>query len=478
MGSHMLAARLLIACIAFLAFAPAFASPEAKLAEFEGQYAYRDAATLVMVADGDRLVAIVGEGKYPLRAAGPDAFINPAGEPIPFLRDGNGHIAAFKERSDTFRRQSQLVPAQLRLLLEARAKLPDGTRVTYRYQPPPQLPDHIPVAPAGTGTLPAETAERLVNGVIDGRYPEVRSILIYHKGALRLEEYFYGFERNRPNQMRSLTKSVISLLAGAAVDRGLIDADKPALARLAYAAYGNPDARKAQVTLANLLSNQSGFACNDHDGGSPGNEVKLYEAPDWIKAFVDLPVLDDPGTSGRYCSGGILAAGRVVELAAAKPLPMFAQVALFAPLGIERKDWRWNFVLDRSQRNEFGQIYLRPRDMLKLGMLVQQRGEWQGNRVLSGKWIDRILARQAKVDGSDYGLGIWHRWYAIRTQAGEQRVDTIMFSGNGGQKIYIVPSLDLIAVFTGGAFNAESPVNEMMAGVLLPALIESGTTAQ
>jgi CubicO group peptidase (beta-lactamase class C family) len=86
--------------------------------------------------------------------------------------------------------------------------------------------------------------------------------------------------------------------------------------------------------------------------------------------------------------------------------------------------------------------------------------------------------RPSRVDDSDYGLGIWHRWYPVRTSAGDRRVDTIMLSGNGGQKVYLVPSLDLIVVTTGGAFNSESPVNEMMAGVLLPALLDGESTAE
>ncbi len=168
------------------------------------------------------------------------------------------------------------------------------------------------------------------------------------------------------------------------------------LARLGYSAYENPDPRKAKVTLTDLLSNQSGFACNDHESTSPGNEMKLYESRDWVKAFVDLPMVADPGTVGRYCSGGILTAGRIVELAAGKPLPRFAQEALFGPLGIQPTEWKWNFTLDRSQRNEFGQIYLRPRDMLKLGVLIQQRGKWNGRRVVSASWIDAAVARQSQ----------------------------------------------------------------------------------
>ena len=116
--------------------------------------------------------------------------------------------------------------------------------------------------------------------------------------------------------------------------------------------------------------------------------------------------------------------------------------------------------------------------MLKLGILIQQRGEWKGRRVVSASWIDAAVARQSRIDDSDYGLGIWHRWYRVQTPAGDRRVDTIMLSGNGGQKVYLVPSLDLIVVSTGVAFNVESPVNEMMARVLLPALIETGASSQ
>jgi CubicO group peptidase (beta-lactamase class C family) len=443
------------------------------LSEFEGHYEYRDGLTLFLVASGDRLFAIIGDSKYLLRPAGVDKFLNPPGDSIPFTRDTNGHIVAFEESGDEFARLSPEVPTAKRRLLEPWPKGPDGLPVTYQYKPPARLPDGIQVGKVGPKTLPREVAEQLVNDVIDGTYADIRSILVYHKGALLLEEYFYGFDRDRPHEMRSLTKSVISLLAGAAVDRELLRADEPVLAKLGYPAFGNPDPRKAKVTLFDLLNCQSGFACNDHDRGSPGNEVNLYETPDWAKAFVDLPMVADPGTVGRYCSGGFYTAGRIVERAVGKPLPEFADEVLFGPLGIPRTEWKWNFTLDRSQRNEFGQIYLRPRDMLKLGILIRNRGEWNGNRVVSESWIDAAVARQSRIDDSDYGLGIWHRWYNVKTAKGDHRVDTIMLSGNGGQKVFLVPSLDLIVVSTGVAFFVESPVNEMLSQVLLPALIKN-----
>lgn len=449
--------------------------PPQNLSEFEGLYRYRDGGSLVMVADDERLVAIIGEAKYPLRAVATDTFTNPSGDLIPFMRDTAGHIVAFNEHGDTFARLSTVIGAGTRQLLVPRPPGPDGRPLPYRCTEPPGLPDGIRVGEMGPATLSCAVAEQVVNGVLDGAYPDVRSIAVHHKGALVLEEYFYGFERDRSHQMRSLTKSVISLLVGAAVDRGLLSADEPVVARLGYPSIANPDPRKDRITLTDLLSNQSGLACDDRDGASPGNEVRLFnDADDWPKAFVDLPVLAEPGTIGRYCSFGFITAGRITELAAGKPLAEFAQEVLFDPLDISPAQWHWTFVLDRSQRNEFGQIYLRPRDMLKLGLLIHQRGVWQGRRVISESWIDAAVAKQSHVDDSDYGLGIWHRWYGVPTANGTQRVETIMLSGNGGQKVYIVPALELIVVFTGGAFNVESPTNTIMARVLLPAMLDAG----
>lgn len=447
------------------------------LSEFEGLYHYRNGGTLVMVADGARLVAIINEAKYYLRPVAVDTFVNPTGDSIPFLRDAAGRVSAFKEHGDSFARISATVGADIREILHPRPPGPDGRPAAYRCAAPPALADGIPVGTPGPETMRCAVAAQIVDGILAGSYPDVRSVLVYREHALVLEEYFYGYDRDRPHQMRSLTKSVISLLAGAAVDRGLLTLDAPVLSRLGYTSIANPDPRKARITLRDLLSNRSGLACDDNDAASPGNESKLYDTPDWPKAFVDLPVIATPGTVGRYCSFGILTAGRLIELAAGRPLAKFAQDVLFGPLGISTTQWHWTFVLDRSQRNEYGQIYLRPRDMLKLGLLIRQRGTWQGRRVISRSWIEAAIAKQSHIENSDYGLGIWHRWYNVSTTRGVKRVDTIMLSGNGGQKVYLVPSLDLIAVFTGGAFNVESPVNTLMANVLLPALLDSGVAA-
>jgi CubicO group peptidase (beta-lactamase class C family) len=465
--------RFFLAAVLIALPGPALCASPSPLGEYEGHYEYRDGLSVYMVAQGEQLVAIIDQSKYLLRRAGPDKFLNPAGDAIPFHRDAGRRVVAFEEYSQRFARLSSDVPKSARMLLQPRAPGPDGLPIIYRYQAPPRLEDGIEVGQPGPGpgTVPREVAERLVNEVIDGRSADVRSLLVWHQGRLVIEEYFYGFDRDRPHGMRSFSKSVISLLVGAAIDRGLLRDDEPTLARLGLPPPRNPDPRKSRITVSQLLSNQSGLACNEHDQGSPGSEIRLFETDDWVRTFFDLPMLDDPGTVARYCSGGFFAAGRLVERSAGKPLPEFAREVLFGPLGISRDHWSWNFTLDRSQRNQFGQVHLTPRAMLKLGILIRDRGLWQGRRVISASWIDAAISRRSRVDDSDYGLGIWHRWFEVATANGPHRIDTLMLSGNGGQKVYLVPSLDLIVVSTGSAYFVDSPLNRMMVQHILPALM-------
>ena len=192
-----------------------------------------------------------------------------------------------------------------------------------------------------------------------------------------------------------------------------------------------------------------------------------------MKATLDLPLITDPGTMARYCSGGVAVVGRSIERTVGMSLPDFAHTQFFTKLGIPRSAWRWNYTLNNTNR-EYSQIHIRPRDMLKIGMLYTNGGQWAGTQVLSRTWIDASLAEQSSIDGTAYGYFWWRPWLNVSTPTGDRRVTMNAAQGNGGQKIYLVPSLDLVAVFTGGDYNSGgSPPNRIMSQVILPPLLKA-----
>ncbi len=240
---------------------------------------------------------------------------------------------------------------------------------------------------------------------------------------------------------------------------------------MSYASYDHPDPRKAAMTLGDFLSMSSGLDCNDHSSTSPGREEVIDDKPDWVKATLDLPMINDPGTAGFYCSGGVAVVGRMTENAVHMKLPEFAQANLFGPLGIARTDWTWNYDLTNDDK-EYSQIHLRPRDMLKLGILFADGGRWHGKQIVSESWVRTSLAEHSHVDGVSYGYFWWRHAFDVKTASGSQQIVVPAAQGNGGQKIFILPQYDLVAVFTAGGYNADStPPNTIMEKIILPRLM-------
>src|SRR4051812_13751405 len=444
------------------------------LSDYEGVYSYHGGTSLTIVATDSSLFAVIDEAKYPLRPIGADRFLNAGGDTIPFRRALDGKVSGFVERTVFFPRRTQFVDpavaADVRATPRPRGK--DGEVAPYRYASPPDIGDGIATANAREVGFDTATIGGMVRRVVDGTYPDVHSILVYRGGKLVIEEYFYGYYRNRPHQMRSATKSVVSTLAGIAIDRGALAGESELVTkRLPYTSYANPDPRKDALTLRDLLTMQSGLACDDWDPKSPGNESRVYLSRDWVKFVLDLPMISQPGTHGSYCSGGVAVVGRIVERATLKSLPAFAQENLFTPLGIRAGDVRWNYTLSSSNAATFAQLYLRPRDMLKLGILFQQQGSWKGRQLVSRDWITRSTAEWSTVGDQKYGYFWWHQWVMAASPDGPRRVDMVVATGNGGQKIYLVPSLDLIVVLTGGNYNSQSPAMSILSRDLLPALL-------
>lgn len=441
------------------------------LADYVGTYAIAPGRTLEIV-DGDGLFAVVDEAKYPLHPTGVDQFATITGQTVSFPRDARGKVTGYEQDGKFHPRVSTNITPEAAALARPR---PQGqnTPADYRYHPPAELHDGIAVGDIAQSDLGIDTANAIVRAILDGTYNDVHSVLLYQRGKLVMEEYFYGYSIERPHQLRSATKSVVSALAGIAIDRGaLTGVNERVLPLMAYKSYDHADPRKAAISLGDFLSMSSGLDCNDHSSTSPGRETVIDDKPDWVKATLDLPMINDPGAKGFYCSGGVAVVGRMTENAVQMKLPEFAQANLFGPLGIARSDWTWNYDLTNADK-EYSQIHLRPRDMLKLGILFADGGRWHGQQIISESWVRTSLAEHSHVDNVSYGYFWWRPWLNVETPTGSQHVDLVAAQGNGGQKIYLVPQYDLVAVFTGGGYNAEStPPNTIMAKIILPRLMK------
>lgn len=314
------------------------------------------------------------------------------------------------------------------------------------------------------GTSPVELDAALANPLSG-----VDSVVVVRHGKLVAEHYWTDNGRSTPHDLRSATKSITSLLVGIAIDRNAIaGVDEPVLLRLsgAFPSLKHHDSWKDTFRIENLLLMQTGLDCDDWDPSSAGNEEKMYPLRDWVHFFLDLPVRQLPAGLSRYCTAGVVTLGRIVKEATQQTTEQFADEALLAPLGI--RNYCWSTFDDGQQVDTGGHLFLRPRDMAKIGQLVLQRGQWQGQQLVSEGWIEQSTQYLSQYpDGQRYGY-LW--WMEQAPRVREGGVSFIAAEGNGGQYIFIVPSYDLVVAFTGRNYNSnQSMPFRLLESVILPA---------
>ena len=316
------------------------------------------------------------------------------------------------------------------------------------------------------------------NKVSAGEFKKITSILFARNGRLVYERYFDGSESSLRNT-RSATKTIASILVGIAIDKGFLESvTAPVLSFFSdKQPVKNPDPRKDKITVEDLLTMSSILECDDSNQFSRGNEERMYVIEDWIKFTLDLPVKGFPGWTtkptdspyGRsfsYCTAGAVTVGGILERATKTPLVEFAKKYLFDPLGISSAEWQYTPLGSASTAGGLG---LRGRDLLKLGQVYLNNGMWKGKRIVSEDWVKTSTRPHVQVDGeTEYG----YFWWLKRYRAGNRKVLAYCMLGNGGNKVCVFPSLDMVVVVTSTNYNTRG-MHEQTDMILSDYILES-----
>ncbi|MCP3098429.1 beta-lactamase family protein [Myxococcus sp. K15C18031901] len=334
--------------------------------------------------------------------------------------------------------------------------------------PPDLLDDGWDVASFEDAGVQRAWFDALEHDVVEGAVEMPDSVLVARDGRLLYERYWNGFKREDAHDLRSATKSVTSLLVGMAHERGLLpDLDAPVLSLLPHLApVRNADPRKERITLRHLLQMRSGLSCDDWDAKSPGNEERMYDTDDWVRFIVDVPMRDEPGAVTRYCTGGVVLLGAVLEHASGRSVADLSREWLFAPLSVQDVTWK---PAGRKGTDTGGHLRLRPRDFLKLGQVVVDGGTWRGERLVSEAWVSESTQALGPLGDAGYGLLWWSTRFVIQGAP----VEVAFARGNGGQYVFVAPSLGLAAAFTASHYNGAGSALplELFGRYVLPAVL-------
>ncbi|NQX95062.1 MAG: beta-lactamase family protein [Erythrobacter sp.] len=363
-------------------------------------------------------------------------------------------------------------------LMMRRADAEDGLAYTARpdnaagarYKPPVQLEDGWIVASAREAGFDIATLDKMIEK-LSARNPRstrpnlMHSLLVSHAGKLVIEEYFHGYDRNTPHDIRSVGKVFSPILVGAlrqdGADIPLSDTPLPRI--LASAGLELDDPRKAQVTLEQLLTFTSGLDCDDNRD-SPAEEDNQWTNGGPVgfwRYTASVPMVANPGERYAYCSAGINMAGFVIREAAQKPILDVFHEQIATPLQFGQ--YHWNLMPD-GEAYLGGGAYLLPRDLLKLGAVHASGGVWNGERVLSEEWVKSSSNPRIAVTPETTGMtpqAFGNAYFPSRQALGWREHDILVgdrsfrsyeITGNGGQYIIVVPELEMSVIFTGGNY--------------------------
>ncbi|WP_041586961.1 serine hydrolase domain-containing protein [Terriglobus saanensis] len=277
---------------------------------------------------------------------------------------------------------------------------------------------------------------------------DLKGVVIVRAGRVVSERYFNGDSAETLHDIRSATKSITSLLMGFAVQKGMVHSVHDSIA--AYLP-GLPKDGRERITVEDLLTMRSGLDADDTVATSPGNEDRLDESTDWIRAAYAVPMKRAPGEKYLYCSLNAFLTGAIVENATHMPLDEFAKANLFGPLGITKFRWR-QVPVNRTTGQ--GNLEITARDAAAIGGLMLNDGVVNGRRLLSHEWIAKSLASEVAISDSDpYADAYGWMWYTRAAPVGGRKIEVHFASGNGGNKIYIVPSLHMVVAIMSSAYG-------------------------
>ena len=269
--------------------------------------------------------------------------------------------------------------------------------------------------------------------------PRFRSLLVARHGKLVAENYFGGASSATVFDLRSVTKSVVSMLTGIAIQNGSLPDIDATVGAYIDAPY-SLDAGDRAVSVRQLLTMSSRYQWNENSA----DDYNLWVlSTDHVQFLLDRRQTDPAGTF-TYNSAAVNLLGQVLQDAVAKPLPDFATEVLFQPIGITSVRWE---DLEPNMVNAGSGIKMTATDLLRFGQLLLQRGRSASRQVVPESWIDAGTTPQfnwREQYGAQRGTTYGYLWWVAQPPA---TVATFAW-GYGGQFAYVVPSLDLVVVAT------------------------------
>jgi CubicO group peptidase (beta-lactamase class C family) len=283
----------------------------------------------------------------------------------------------------------------------------------------------------------------------------LQGIMVVRNGYNVLEEYPDSeFDESTLSNTWSVTKSIISILIGIALEEGYISSlDETMISFFPDRTIANLDSQKESITLRHLLAMKSGLQWSTDDTNI------MRQSSDWVQYALDRPMSHTPGETWNYNNGAAHILSAILNNSIGMTPSAFAEIHLFQPLGIDEYEWE----VDPKGLNSGGRgLQLTLQDMAKIGFLYINNGTWDAEQIVSSEWVEnstKVYSTGCAGAGvvSEYG----HLWWVKSSYNG------YCAFGTDGQFVWVFPQHNMVFVTKASRLP---PINHMIAEYILPSV--------
>ncbi len=342
-------------------------------------------------------------------------------------------------------------------------KFISNTRNDYTYSVPVSINDSLSCESLNEVGIDAQQVTDFIKTIKSGNLGDIHSFLIYRKGKLALEEYF-ALEgkicgsfvnetyRKKTHQLSSVTKGILSLVTGIAIEQGNIpNVNEPIVNYLSQYSDSFTDDKK-QIQIEHLLTMTSGLDWNQFNyswNDKRNDAANMYKCEDVVKYVLERPMNAKPGMKFNYTNGEPTVMGVVLRNACNLEVDKYTEINLFNHLGIT--EYQWSRYPDGSLETDGG-LKLYSRDLLKVGILMLKNGDWHGNQIISENWVTESTISRINLS---LKRGYGYYWNEMKYEFKGQSQTAIFIPGDGGQFLGVFPSLDMVIAFTAGIYDKD-----------------------
>ena len=320
------------------------------------------------------------------------------------------------------------------------------------------------------GSIGDKKLKKLIKQIKSERYgwDEQDSLLVLKDNKLVVEEYFNNWQRDETHLMRSVSKSITSVLFGAAMQEGKLSGAELALAEY-LPGYNMPE-KTANTPIKHFLNMASGLEWDEWtidymSAKNPFNEIEY--ASDAIAYSLAKSQKWAIGESFNYSGGDVAIVGEAIRKATnSKSVAQYAKHGPLSALCFQNAHW---LTYADGSTNVGAGVSMRPIDMIKVGKLMLDGGVWNGLQIIDKQWVNDSFDPAINPYNVSYG----YFWWRTTFFSGGESYPAVVARGYGDQNIVVVKSLNLVVVNTASNFESYSPsIDAMLNRFIIPALVE------